>query len=244
MRHIFSGFSETGAVREINQDSILMKSDGDMGLFCVADGMGGHSEGERASQTIIGCLENWWNSFEKDEFEGDFGRIVFSLSQAIEQANQTIFSMTPPGEICGSTLVALLVFQDKYGIINAGDSRIYMRHKRKVQQATIDDTWENQSDNLLSDKEKMNSANFGKLVNAVGASNQVKLTTRTDMLTPGDTFALCSDGVYKYCTEKLFLKEVKKANGLSLMQTLAKIKENVYTNGARDNLSLILVSTM
>ncbi len=241
MRHKYYGFSETGDKRDINQDAFLMRSDGETGLFCVADGMGGHSHGEVASSTIIECLKQWWDTYDDKDYNGDLGRIITSLMQSVKQANTLIREKTAEGAICGSTLEILIIYRDYYGIISAGDSRVYMRHRRRVSQITTDETWENMSDNMLDYRDKQKSRKFGKLVNAVGISDEVRLNTRTDSVNSKDAFFLCSDGIYKYCSDRILKKYIKKADEKSIERCTDRIKEEVYANGAGDNLTAIMV---
>lgn len=241
MNHIYAGFTDVGLRREINQDAIFMQSDGNNGLFAVADGMGGHSHGEFASATIRDCLALWWNSFTPDYYGRDFARMMISLSQILEKANVDIRKSTPDGEICGSTVVVIFVYEDKFGMLTAGDSRVYTIEKRKIHQLSVDETWENQPSNNLSIMVKLRHPNYGKLVNAIGSSDQFRLTSRTDLLKKDMIFVLCSDGVYKYADGRFLKKTLKHLCPANLQESLKKIHDNVYENGAKDNLSIIAI---
>ncbi|MBQ0028164.1 MAG: serine/threonine-protein phosphatase [Lachnospiraceae bacterium] len=241
MKHMCTGFTDVGLKREVNQDAVFMKSDGNNGLFAVADGMGGHSHGEFASATIRDCLALWWDSFSPEYYEKDFTRMMLSLNQILEKANVDIRNSTPPGEICGSTVVVIFIYEDKYGMLTAGDSRVYTVEKRKIRQISVDETWENQPGNNLSPWAKMKHPNYGKLVNAIGSSDNFRLTSRTDLLKKGMIFVLCSDGIYKYADSKFLTKTLKHLSAARVQESLKKIRDNVYENGAKDNMSIVVV---
>ena len=238
---MYSGLCDKGAVREVNQDSILMRSNGNIGLFAVADGMGGHSRGEFASQTIVENLDLWWSTFSEDSFSKNLGIMTTSLHQIIKKANLDIQKNIAPGEVCGSTVVVLFVYYDSYCLLTAGDSRMYSLEKRKIKQMTVDETWENQPDNMLSDSAKKKHPNYGKLINAIGISENLHISSKSDLLSKGYLFAICSDGIYKYGDEKFFKKSLKKASSVGIRTTISDIAKNVFERGAKDNMSLILV---
>lgn len=241
MNHQYAGFTDVGANREINQDSILMLSNGELGLFCVADGMGGHLDGGKASRTIVDNLNQWWIDYNLDTFNGDMMKLMLSLEQYLENANKEIISFTPNGQICGSTAVVLLIYKDIYGLISIGDSRVYLKRGFKISQLTVDQTWENQPGNYISDHKKKQDLRYGKLVNAVGCFNNLNIFSHTDSVKKNSVFALCSDGIYKYVNQQLFRSKIRRAKGDNLESILVDIKKNVYDNGAGDNLSLILI---
>lgn len=242
MRHVYEGICETGLRRAENQDAIFMKSDGEIGLFAVADGMGGHSHGEVASATIRDCLSMWWDSFSPEAYNMDFSRMIISLNQILEKANIDIIGKTAQGEICGSTVVVIFIYRDKYGMLTAGDSRVYKVEHKKLIQISEDETWENRPENShLSLKAKMSHPYYGKLVNAIGTSEQFNLTSRTDSLSKDTAFILCSDGIYKFASPKVFSRTLKSVNASKIAETIIKLRDNVYANGAGDNMSLIII---
>lgn len=235
------GVSDIGLRRSVNQDAVFMAIDGDVGLFCVADGMGGHSHGERASREIVSALELWWKSFQESAYGGEFFRMMRSLSQALEQANRSIYDSVEKGHICGSTVVCLFLYRESYGILYAGDSRIYLSEKRKIKQLTVDETWENQAGLNLRKRAIKQSPNYGKLVNAVGIAENVKISGRTDQAEQGMLFLLCSDGLYKMCPERAIIAAMKRCRKETLHTVVDRMIKRAYQGGARDNVSVILV---
>jgi serine/threonine protein phosphatase PrpC len=231
-----------GKVREINQDAILALSAEDCGLFAVADGMGGHSHGEKASGEIVRALRAWWEDFAPDNYDNDFKRMMRGLMQTVEKVNREIYRTYNRGDVCGSTVVILFLYAGAYGVLCAGDSRVYLYHDRKFRQLTIDDVWENQAD--LTDRERRAGWNacHGKLVNAVGIREEIRCRMITDELKTGMVFLLCSDGLYKYCPEQYLKKYMKMAGKEGNTEySGACLLDRVRAGEAKDNISIVLV---
>lgn len=242
---IYSGISDVGLKRKINQDAIFFSSDkGEkLYLFVVADGMGGHFNGEVASQAIVAGMRNWLDDFSKDHYDAkEFSGIMVSLRNKLEQINDEIYSKYNQQHICGSTCVILVIYQNMYGVISVGDSRVYLKRGLKVKSLMEDDVWENQ----IGIRENMDiriiktHPNYGKLVHAVGINKDVSISVKTDSLRPKDTFLLCSDGLYKYCEFKRMKKAMASVKKSNLEKQLHGLVEDVYKQGAKDNISIIM----
>ena len=87
----------------------------------------------------------------------------------------------------------------------------------------------------------MNHENYGKLLQAVGISETISIASKTDLLKKGDSFLLCSDGLYKFCPEKDMRKIVHGMNENNMEESLKKMVAKCYEAGAKDNISVILV---
>lgn len=236
------GKSDIGNVREINQDAFGIFQKEDFGLFVVADGMGGHSNGDKASRVAVTELSNWWNSFSPVLFEYDFRRMMASIEQVIEYTNEIIYDQYGQYEVCGTTIVVLFVYKHNYGILYAGDSRCYLAQGMKWELLTQDDVWENQSSVSKQERLMLDHPNRGKLVKAIGANNNVHCKMITDIIKKNTVFLLCSDGLYKFCKDSdlrsyarkyLYRKEIEKDT--------VSIFKIVYENGAKDNATVIIV---
>lgn len=233
MKISYSLLSEIGKSREINQDAVFAYDSNEFGLFIVADGMGGLSEGERASKEIINSYQTWIEQNERVVKDMDPGTVLAELRTVLSQANDRINDETKSGQTCGSTVVVLFLRKDFYAIISVGDSRIYEIEKKilytKLRQLTTDDVWKYEGDNT------------GKLTNAVGINSRLKCHAQSDTLKRNNMFLLCSDGIYRYCQEKDMVNSIIKYMPKKLESAAKEIKQTVYQNGAGDNLSLILV---
>lgn len=242
MKIDYVGICDKGSNREENQDAIAMFSTEEIGVFVVADGMGGHTNGEKASQTIVREISNWWQLFSEMKYEYDFQKMLLSIEQTMENANRLIYQNYNKGEICGSTAVILFVYKGKYGVIYAGDSRCYIYQNRQMKQITLDEVWENQTG--LSDDERndIHHPNRGKLFNAVGIKPSIQCRVQTDQITSEAVFLVCSDGLYKMCQDRYIKKCLKRCNEHQKMRIMSeKLLAKTYQNGARDNISFLIV---
>lgn len=243
MRIEYSSISDKGLHREVNQDAIFAKVNGHMAMLAVADGMGGHSYGEKASEIIVTELEKCWVSF-LDLENCQFNKLVDEIILYLEHANQMIYEGFNRESICGTTIVLLFIYGNSYCTISAGDSRIYTKEGFILKQITSDDVWENQLDVIHNYKKKeiLNHSSYGKLVSAVGIKPSVSLNVRTDLWENKVRFLLCSDGLYKMCTEKEIRKILGSYKGNKNGDIIInKALKMVYDKGARDNVSMILV---
>lgn len=245
MKLIYSGICDIGLKREENQDSICMYSgkNNEMSLFVVADGMGGHAEGEIASRTITDRLMEWSHRFVPDVFDGKFSKMMKSLENKIEEISREIYHNFNQTQICGSTCVLLFIYKEHYGIINIGDSRIYKKERWKIKSIMKDDVWENRADikESMSQRDITNHVNYGKLLQAVGTKENILLSCKTDLLKSGDCFLLCSDGLYKFCTEKEMYRILKGVSESNIDESVKRILAKCYEAGAKDNISIIVV---
>ncbi len=245
----YTGISEKGNSRKgINQDAILMRASGNRGLFAVADGMGGLSRGEEASQYIISELDKCWNEAVSAGTEGDLRQLTDKMKNVLQQCNTILYGQKEFKGALGSTIAALLIIDGRYALISSGDSRCYRIWKKWLgvgwQQLSVDDVWENNTDNTegLTDVEIRSHRNFGRLIGAVGIAESFVPNVRTGATAGTDLFMLMSDGIYKMAD----VKELIAGTGKLLLQGrleegLNRIRTDVYDKGASDNLSLILV---
>ncbi len=248
MKIQYTSFSETGLIRKENQDALFCGTDHGAGLFVVADGMGGCQDGGGASTIIKEKAAHWWSRYKHSVKPPDFLTAVRELQEVFAEANGTIYSGTESGASCGSTLVALWLEQDDWAVISCGDSRCYQAKAgifgNKLVQLTMDDVWENQLSNVqgMTREQIETDQKFGFLVRAVGVEPEFQCSVQCGQCKGKNMFILCSDGIYKYCSEEVIKKlslSAMKSKKLDLMSQ--GIWRQVLKNGAGDNLSLVLV---
>lgn len=228
MQHIC--LCERGCRRPVNQDRAGGWTDGDCGLFFVADGIGGHYAGEKASGTIARLLADWW----------DTGRRMAAadaaeeLHRLIGRCDAVIRQNTPPGQRCGSTVVLLWISGGTYALLSVGDSRCYQTRRKGFHTETVQLT----TDDVLPDSA---GPDRGKLSRAVGAGSCL-VTIRCGELTSGTLFTLCSDGIYKFCSGRTLEHSLARARRTALLrQSAQEIEREVLARQAPDNYSLVLV---
>lgn len=223
--------SSVGHVRKINEDSFMDSSE--HGLWAVADGMGGHSRGDRASQEIITQLQ----SFEPSEANRTFD--IDNLKQRLERAN-AFCRQQVDGQVMGSTVALLYVHQQSAHAIWAGDSRIYRYRDGTLQQITDDHSLVGELQRLgeLTVDEAENHPSANVITRAVGVSDELELQVRQVELQPGDRFLLCSDGLFK----DVHREELQANMELpSIEQSLEKMMKLALRRGGTDNVTAIVV---
>lgn len=242
-----SHICEPGLVRKDNQDACFTYISNSISVFCVADGMGGHANGKRASTSIVNGIGDWIDGFYIGKYESEFLSILDDFEKKMAEVNQQLFAVYNCGQICGSTLVALIIYNDYYAVFSMGDSHIYRQRGFGFSLLMRDDTWQN-SDQVpsgLSAEEIRRHSNYDKLMRALGTQESFVPHRLTDKLKSRDAFLLCSDGIYKYCDTKLLKKicsgRVWKSDDL-LEERMQLLRASVIDKGAPDNLTAILIS--
>lgn len=198
------GRTDTGP-RNLNQD--WLEWDLGLGLFVVADGMGGHNAGEVASHLAIKTIRefiadsaatsDWTWPFP---FEPAYSVDANRLLTAVRLANRRVYQEGCAHEAMegmGTTVVAVLVSGDRAVMVGVGDSRIYRWRDGALVQLTSDDTWL-AAVMGVQDAERAESTHPMKhvLTSVVGTREDVRPTAREEVLRPGDRLVLCSDGIH------------------------------------------------
>ena len=199
--------SESGPVRPVNEDACFF--DSELGLFVVADGMGGHAAGEVASQLAIDSIANFIQRSQNSEELSWPGGVDPSLTfdgnrlrTAIFLANRRVFREAESHDDytgMGTTVVSALVTGAHLTIGHVGDSRLYLHSGGVLSSLTRDDTWA--ATLLAGDGVTDPNAVAGHpmqhvLTNAVGVREQTDIHVSTCVLAPGDVLLLCTDGVH------------------------------------------------
>ncbi len=222
--------SAVGHVRKINEDAFLDACE--HGLWVVADGMGGHSRGDRASQEIIRQLQQFSPA---DDVEQDIENLVNYLDAANSFCRDQV-----DGQVMGST-VALLYIRESIGhIIWAGDSRLYRLRNEELVQLTDDHSLVGELHRLgeLTEDEADNHPSSNVITRAVGVSDELELQMKEIDLQSGDRFLLCSDGLFKDVQ-----REEVSANMClpSLELAIEKMMRLALRRGGTDNVTAVVV---
>ncbi|MBP0958918.1 MAG: protein phosphatase 2C domain-containing protein [Oscillospiraceae bacterium] len=228
-------YTNTGIIRSVNQDSLLSLSMNGSGLFVVADGMGGHIDGEIASKAVKKACQKWWNTSFMENSDMDFLLAVEEIKAAIEIVNKNLIKkMEGTGKICGTTVAVVFIHNGAYAAMNIGDSRIYLSNKRGVRKISFDHTlnsFEEIKNTALSEKDK--------LTQAIGVKEDLSWYTATDTLKNDEKFFICTDGVYKYTEEEDLFSAIK--NYSEEEEIKKEIEKQVILGGAPDNFSFIAI---
>ncbi|MBO4636821.1 MAG: serine/threonine-protein phosphatase [Clostridiales bacterium] len=236
--------TDVGAVREVNQDSILCRCDRNNGIFVVADGMGGHSKGEIASAELVHALENWSRTCREKTIE----TLAGSCRECIVSTSDRLYEQfKSEGLIGGTTAVVLLVMKDDIAVLSVGDSRIYRfdHGSGMLNAVTEDDVWENLPEvKAMPSEEAMKDPRRGKLTTAVGARKGITVKTDVFKASKEEIFLLVSDGVYRFCDTQYASRLISESIGMLRPEfILNDIAVQVMKNGAADNYSAVMVLT-
>lgn len=239
----YKTFCETGLKRKINQDRVTAYSNKNISLFAVADGVGGHSMGEYASETAIKYLDALWN--EISDFTGDIQTAVDMTVSALGKANTEVFRFAAEKKIiCGSTASVLLICGNLFAVINVGDSPIYRADRKKAQCESTEHSY----DAIVRKSMRTVPANSesnknGRLVRAVGIADRLLPSVKTGRIIGNQVFLICSDGVSKYFSDKKIFGYLKNAaaDKINISGLSEILKGTVYNMGAADNLSAVMV---
>ncbi len=228
------GRSDTGRVRDHNEDSLLCRPKD--GLWVVADGMGGHERGEWASAVVTETL-----AAVQFGFDDDFDKRLARISGAIHAANKRIYDEgTARHARFGTTVVALLLYGGRFGVVWAGDSRAYVLRRGVLHQLTVDHTEVQRLLDLgmLQPQEARGHPMGHLLARAIGVMDAVAVDAITDDVLSGDRFLLCSDGL----TGVIQPDELQNLVGSGAIASVAdRLIERTLAGGAPDNVTIALV---
>ncbi|MEJ2455360.1 MAG: protein phosphatase 2C domain-containing protein [Candidatus Thiodiazotropha sp.] len=226
--------SDTGKVRQLNEDALLDRPD--LGLWLVADGMGGHSAGDLASQMIVEAMETLQPQGQSlGGLAGEIDRRLQQVNQRLQQESQRRGS-----GIIGSTVVLLLAHQDYCLYLWAGDSRIYLYRRGSLRQLSRDHSQvEEQLEGAFSEAHSNGAVSIANYITrAVGAGDTLELEAELIEPCAGDCFLLCSDGLNKELADTEIAAVLER---YSLQEAAARLLDQCLERGASDNVTLILV---
>ncbi len=230
-----SAVSHAGAVRPENQDALLCRPE--VGLYVVADGAGGHRDGALASNRVVASVASLAAGLSAAERLTHLRHRLSALHDALLEEAATL----RPERGMASTVVALLLDQDFFACLWAGDSRIYLLREGELTQLTRDHSvvQELVDTGMIEAWEAESHPQAHVITRAIGAGRSpLVLDKRVGQLLPFDRFLLCSDGLSKTLADaeiKLLLQQGGDA--------AAQLVEAALLRKARDNVTAIVVET-
>jgi len=226
--------TNVGMVREVNEDSIISLPE--IQLWAVADGMGGYEAGNVASNMIVKSLAAITNKSSLNEF-------VDSVEDSLIDVNHRILEYADimlDGRTLGSTVVSLAI-KGHVGIcLWAGDSRLYrFRHNNFIQLSRDHSQVEELvQQGFLTPEEAEVHPDSNVITRAIGASPEVYIDINVFSVQLGDTFLLCSDGLYNMVPKD----EIEQTlSSFPIKEAITTLIQKALDNGANDNVSVILV---
>ncbi len=233
-RCVSSSATDIGCVRSLNEDATLERPE--IGLWAVADGMGGHEAGDVASRTIVEHLYQIEPPLDPAGFQRDVRWRVQEAHRSLRREAERRGN----GKTIGSTVVALLVSGQHCVCLWAGDSRLYLLRDGELRQVNRDHSLvQDMVDAGQLDAAKAESHPHANVITrAVGAAEELALEKWQGTLCAGDRLMLCSDGLTRYVPEDEIADTLHQAK---IEDAAAALVEAALAHETRDNVSVIAV---
>lgn len=226
--------SHVGSVRKVNEDAYLDSPE--IGLWVVADGMGGHEAGDVASKMVV-------ESFHDLQAPTDLQSFVDDLLLRLQTVNGDLVDYAErhaKNGVVGSTVAILVGFRDQCTCLWAGDSRVYLLRDGRLRQVTRDHS---QVEELISlgllDREEAESHPAGNVITrAVGAADSLAVDMVSHELQQGDVYLICSDGLNKVVSDREISEILRHGSCHTAVRSLI---DGALRLGAKDNVTAVVV---
>jgi protein phosphatase len=247
---LFGGKTDVGKVRKNNEDNFSI--DEGLGLFIVADGMGGHASGEIASEMAVQIIHDNYQRAIKGKnktFVGPYDDTLSPTSNRLLSstriANMAIFEAAQKNDEyhkMGTTLVVLLLQEQMAILAHVGDSRIYRIRDGSIEQLTQDHSLVNQQLKLglINEDEARSSKAKNIITRAIGLKRSVSIDVGEQMIQEDDRFVLCSDGLTDLVKDDEILDVVLNNTG-EFSEACDQLIGQAKQRGGHDNITIILV---
>jgi protein phosphatase len=247
------GLTDVGRQRRHNEDHILVRPE--LGLFVVADGMGGHNAGNVASALVTTSIDNFFLATETDPLpppkpeDAGLSEGARRIALAVRKANRDVFEISSTHQQhhgMGSTIVAMYMppGRDEVHIAHVGDSRCYRVRDGELKQLTRDHSLINDALEIKPDLTEADLARLPKniITRALGMKDVVKVDLRSEKMEPGDIYLLCSDGLSGMVSDA----DLGDVLGMSeqVSETCEVLVAMANDAGGTDNISAVVVRVM
>lgn len=251
MRVVSCGLTDVGLKREGNEDSLLCLDD--LGLYAVADGMGGHAAGEVASQTAVTVVSDCVRQELTQATDPGNGaepgqRQVQIFEKSVLRANETICRLSqdnPRYGGMGTTFSGLLVSDGRAAVAHVGDSRIYRLRDGDFSAVTNDHSWVNEQlqRHVITAEEARTHRWRNVITRALGNRLDLEVDTENLVLRPGDVFLLCSDGLSGMVPDTSLARALA-AMGENLSDAAHDLVDQAKDAGGDDNITLVILRVL
>jgi len=235
------GITDRGSVRKENQDAYAVRTEQEIGLGVVCDGMGGARAGNVASKLAIETFSAAVFDNIRQESEPEWAAIMMD---AAEKANHEVFLRSATEEEChgmGTTLVAALAVEQRVTVLNIGDSRCYQINADSIRQITRDHSLVGDmvARGDITPEEARSHPRKNLITRALGVERNIRADLFELERCEGDYLLLCSDGLSNLVTEPEILYEI--IHGSNLNTCCRRLLDIALSRGAPDNVTAVLM---
>lgn len=229
----YSATTHIGRVRKLNEDSIIALPE--VFIWAVSDGMGGHSAGDFASQSVTEALATVSTALNPAEK-------MRAVRQSLQDANEAILDEASRrgGVTIGATVVVLILTETHFACLWVGDSRLYMLRDGHLEMLSRDHSIvaELVSSGQLTWDEAEHHPQSNSITRAVGVDRTLEVDKRRGEIARGDRFLLCSDGLNKYADSET-IRYILRTEPIETVTE--KLLTVALDGGGADNVSIIVV---
>ena len=215
--------TDVGRKRTNNEDRFIERAE--VGLWAVADGMGGHRDGEVASRMVCDALSD----FQPD---GSFEEAIAAATRRVQDVNGHLYRTAEGADVAdraGSTVVLMLLRGSQLAVLWAGDSRVYRWRDGRLEQLS--------RDHSLAELTGSAEVESNIITRAVGIQSDLTLDLYRDMVRPDDRFLLCSDGLTRVVPDDLICELMV---GTDLQNTVGRLIKAALDAGGPDNVTALV----
>lgn len=233
-RFISHGLTHPGLVRQRNEDAFLDRPEA--GLWAVADGMGGHEQGDYASGRIIGRLADFAPFADLEEYSDEVRRALSHVDVHLRARAKAL----GPQALIGSTVACLLVCGEEFAAVWAGDSRVYLLRDGALQRLSHDHSrvQELLDAGLLKPEEAALHPEVHVVTRAIGVA-RLHFGSRPGIIRAGDRFLLCTDGLTNVVADAEIASVLAATTPSEATRQLVDL---VLARGAPDNVAVIVAA--
>jgi protein phosphatase len=238
--------TDVGKVRAINEDNLIVEEN--LGLFMVADGVGGQNAGEVASKMAVETIRSHLNDKEnplvgenREEFSQDTNRMLSGIrltNSAIYEAGQRNSEQRG----MGTTISSVFINGDVMSLAHVGDSRIYRIRGERLERLTMDHSMveEQLKRGVITEEEAAESKYKNVITRALGAEEKIEIDADEEVLLDRDKILLCTDGLTDMVGDEEILRMILR-NGDDPQKACEQLVDVANGKGGMDNITVILL---
>jgi protein phosphatase len=238
--------TDVGKVRAINEDNFTVAEN--LGLFMVADGLGGQNAGEVASRMAIETIRSHLDDKRNPlvgEYKGEFSQDTNMMLSGIRLTNSAIYEAGQKNSEqrgMGTTISSVFINGDVMSLVHVGDSRIYRIRKERLERLTMDHSVveEQLKQGLITEEEAAESKYQNVITRALGAQETIEVDADEEVLLDRDKILLCTDGLTDMVGDEEILWMILR-NGDDPQKACEELVDVANGKGGMDNISVILL---